>query len=62
MAIDNYWTNYVHPRSNFLKKFTTCKLVLNRIVYIFQVYHVRIAFLAYTGYEGFSFEDIPEFN
>lgn len=31
-------------------------------MFIPGVYHVRIAFLAFRGYEGFSFEDIPEFN
>lgn len=31
-------------------------------MFIPGAYHVRIAFLAFRGYEGFSFEDIPEFN
>nr|CAH0103040.1 unnamed protein product [Daphnia galeata] len=37
-------------------------IIIGLIMFIPGVYHVRIAFLAYTGYEGFSFEDIPEFN
>ncbi|XP_032789118.1 transmembrane protein 230 isoform X1 [Daphnia magna] len=37
-------------------------IIIGLIMFIPGVYHVRIAFLAFTGCKGFSFEDIPGFN
>ena len=37
-------------------------IIIGLIMFIPGAYHVRIAFNAYRGYSGFSFEDIPEFN
>lgn len=37
-------------------------IIIGLIMFIPGAYHTRIAFHAYQGYEGFSFEDIPEFN
>ena len=37
-------------------------LVLGAITFIPGFYHVRIAFYAYKGYKGFSFDDIPSID
>ncbi|XP_045188509.2 transmembrane protein 230-like [Mercenaria mercenaria] len=37
-------------------------LILGSIMFIPGFYHVRIAYYAYKGYAGFSYEDIPEFE
>lgn len=37
-------------------------LVLGVLMFIPGAYHVRIAWYAYKGYEGYSYEDIPEFD
>ncbi|KAL8613360.1 hypothetical protein ACOMHN_052599 [Nucella lapillus] len=37
-------------------------LILGALMFIPGVYHVRIAYYAYKGYDGFSYEDIPEFE
>ncbi|BFZ01824.1 hypothetical protein BsWGS_04863 [Bradybaena similaris] len=37
-------------------------LLLGALMFIPGAYHTRIAYYAYKGYEGFSFEDIPEFE
>ncbi|XP_064630698.1 transmembrane protein 230-like isoform X2 [Lineus longissimus] len=37
-------------------------LILGLLMFIPGVYHVRIAYYAFKGYSGYSFEDIPEFD
>ncbi|KAI8789702.1 transmembrane protein 230 [Biomphalaria glabrata] len=37
-------------------------LLLGSLMFIPGVYHVRIAYYAYKGYDGYSYEDIPEFD
>jgi len=37
-------------------------LVLGCLMFIPGAYHVRIAYYAYRGFTGFSFEDIPNFD
>lgn len=37
-------------------------LILGSLMFIPGVYHVRIAYYAFKGYQGFSYEDIPEFE
>lgn len=37
-------------------------LILGMLMFIPGVYHVRIAYYAYKGYPGYSYEDIPEFE
>ena len=37
-------------------------IVLGALTFIPGVYHVRIAWLAYRGAPGYSFEDIPDFD
>ncbi|WAR22282.1 TM230-like protein [Mya arenaria] len=37
-------------------------LILGSIMFIPGFYHVRIAYYAYKGYVGYSYEDIPEFE
>ena len=37
-------------------------LLLGAIMFIPGIYHVRIAYYAYKGYDGFSYEMIPEFD
>ena len=37
-------------------------LILGAIMFIPGIYHVRIAYYAYKGYEGFSYEMIPDFE
>lgn len=37
-------------------------LILGSVMFIPGAYHVRIAYYAYKGYEGYSFDDIPEFD
>ncbi|XP_035824392.1 transmembrane protein 230 isoform X1 [Aplysia californica] len=37
-------------------------LLLGGLMFVPGVYHVRIAYYAYKGYDGFSYEDIPEFE
>lgn len=37
-------------------------LILGSLMFIPGAYHVRIAYYAYKGYEGYSFEDIPDFD
>jgi hypothetical protein len=31
-------------------------------MFIPGAYHVRIAYYAFKGYEGYSYDDIPEFD
>jgi len=31
-------------------------------MFIPGAYHIRIAYYAYTGEQGYSFEDIPDFD
>lgn len=37
-------------------------LIIGALMFIPGVYHVRIAYYAFRGYQGFSYEDIPEFD
>uniref|UniRef100_A0A0B6YQQ9 Transmembrane protein 230 n=1 Tax=Arion vulgaris TaxID=1028688 RepID=A0A0B6YQQ9_9EUPU len=37
-------------------------LLLGGLMFIPGAYHVRIAYYAYQGYDGFSYDDIPEFD
>ncbi|XP_002736410.1 transmembrane protein 230-like [Saccoglossus kowalevskii] len=37
-------------------------LILGVLVFIPGFYHVRIAYYAYKGYRGYSYEDIPNFD
>lgn len=37
-------------------------LVLGALMFIPGAYHVRIAYYAWQGVEGFKYEDIPEFD
>lgn len=37
-------------------------LIIGALMFIPGAYHVRIAYYAYKGYQGFSYEDIPEFD
>ncbi|KAL4231211.1 hypothetical protein ACF0H5_008793 [Mactra antiquata] len=37
-------------------------LILGSLMFIPGFYHVRIAYYAYQGYVGYSFDDIPEFD
>ncbi|XP_029644814.1 transmembrane protein 230 isoform X1 [Octopus sinensis] len=37
-------------------------LILGALMFIPGSYHVMIAYYAYKGYEGYSFEDIPDFD
>ncbi|XP_037092442.1 transmembrane protein 230-like isoform X2 [Pollicipes pollicipes] len=37
-------------------------IVLGLIMFVPGAYHVRMAYLAYIGYDGYSFEDIPSFD
>ncbi|GFR75665.1 transmembrane protein 230-like [Elysia marginata] len=37
-------------------------MILGAIMFIPGAYHIRIAYYAYKGYEGFNYEDIPEFE
>ena len=37
-------------------------MILGAIMFIPGAYHIRIAYYAYKGYEGFTYEDIPEFD
>ncbi|KAF8786005.1 transmembrane protein 230-like isoform X2 [Argiope bruennichi] len=37
-------------------------LILGILMFIPGVYHVRIAYLAYRGYPGYVFDDIPDFE
>lgn len=37
-------------------------LILGALMFIPGAYHVRIAYYAYKGYQGYSYEDIPEFD
>ncbi|KAH3788614.1 transmembrane protein 230-like [Dreissena polymorpha] len=37
-------------------------LILGSIMFIPGFYHVRIAYYAYKGYVGYSYDDIPEFD
>ncbi|CDW53471.1 UPF0414 transmembrane protein C20orf30 homolog [Trichuris trichiura] len=37
-------------------------LILGIIMFIPGFYHVRIAYYAFKGYQGYSFDDIPDFN
>ncbi|CAD5110824.1 unnamed protein product [Dimorphilus gyrociliatus] len=37
-------------------------LFLGAIMFIPGAYHVRLAYLAYKGYDGYSFDDIPTFE
>lgn len=37
-------------------------LILGALMFIPGAYHVRIAFYAFRGYCGYSFDDIPDFD
>lgn len=37
-------------------------LILGVLTFIPGFYHVRIAYYAWMGYRGYSFDDIPDFN
>lgn len=37
-------------------------LLLGILTFIPGFYHVRIAYYAWRGYKGYSFEDIPDYN
>lgn len=37
-------------------------LILGLIMFVPGFYHVRIAYYAYKGEQGYSFDDIPEFD
>ncbi|XP_043197914.1 transmembrane protein 230-like [Amphibalanus amphitrite] len=37
-------------------------ILLGLIMFIPGAYHVRVAYMAYFGYDGFSFDDIPSFD
>ncbi|XP_068745362.1 transmembrane protein 230-like [Montipora capricornis] len=37
-------------------------LILGSLMFIPGFYHVRIAYYAWKGYRGYSFEDIPNFD
>lgn len=37
-------------------------LILGSLMFIPGFYHVRIAYYAYKGYVGYSYDDIPEFE
>lgn len=37
-------------------------LILGALMFIPGAYHVRIAYYAFKGYQGYSYEDIPEFE
>lgn len=36
--------------------------ILGAIMFVPGAYHVRIAYYAFKGYRGFSFDDIPDFD
>ncbi|EDV22749.1 Transmembrane protein 230 [Trichoplax sp. H2] len=40
----------------------TVLFVIGSLLFIPGFYHVRIAYYAYRGYSGYSYEDIPEFD
>ncbi|XP_071828655.1 transmembrane protein 230-like [Apostichopus japonicus] len=37
-------------------------MILGVILFLPGFYHVRIAVYAYSGYEGYSYEDIPDYD
>ncbi|XP_029212919.1 transmembrane protein 230-like [Acropora muricata] len=37
-------------------------LILGSLMFIPGFYHVRIAYYAWKGYRGYSFDDIPDFD
>jgi len=37
-------------------------LILGSLLFIPGFYHVRIAYYAWKGYKGYSYEDIPDFE
>ncbi|XP_013381000.1 transmembrane protein 230 [Lingula anatina] len=37
-------------------------LILGLLMFIPGSYHVRLAFYAYQGYQGYSYSDIPDFG
>ncbi|KAL5021297.1 hypothetical protein ScPMuIL_000452 [Solemya velum] len=37
-------------------------LIIGALMFIPGAYHVRIAYYAFKGYTGFSYDDIPEFE
>lgn len=37
-------------------------LILGLLMFIPGAYHVRIAYYAYKGYKGYSYDDIPEYD
>ncbi|KAK6186269.1 hypothetical protein SNE40_008339 [Patella caerulea] len=37
-------------------------LIMGSLMFIPGIYHVRIAYYAYKEYDGYSYEDIPEFD
>ncbi|GAB1603932.1 transmembrane protein 230-like isoform X1 [Argonauta hians] len=37
-------------------------LILGSLMFIPGSYHVMIAYYAYKGYDGYSFDDIPDFD
>ncbi|XP_070539710.1 transmembrane protein 230-like [Ptychodera flava] len=37
-------------------------LIIGALLFIPGSYHVRLAYYAYKGYRGYSYEDIPDFD
>lgn len=37
-------------------------LIIGILVFIPGFYHLRIAYYAYKGYRGYSYDDIPDFD
>ncbi|KAL3865006.1 hypothetical protein ACJMK2_006642 [Sinanodonta woodiana] len=37
-------------------------LIIGSLMFIPGAYHVRIAYYAFKGYDGYSYDDIPEFD
>ena len=37
-------------------------IILGSIMFIPGAYHVRLAYCAFVGYHGYSYDDIPEFE
>ncbi|KAK3095905.1 hypothetical protein FSP39_020653 [Pinctada imbricata] len=37
-------------------------LIIGALMFIPGAYHVRIAYYAYKGYTGYTYDDIPEFD
>lgn len=37
-------------------------IILGVILFVPGFYHVRLAIYAYSGYEGYSYDDIPDYD